>query len=283
MARKIFVGGLGFILILTGLIALSYGKDHEREVVRQAVAVLHPGSGYLGVSISDIQEDDATELGLPAERGAFVEKVEVESPAEEAGIQQGDVVIEFDGEPVLSVRQFRRLVSETPAGREVGVKVWRAGSSLSLNVELGERTGGYRWFGADPEVVIEKKVVPEFHRDGHGIVFDGHDFEFLGKKPRLGIQVAELTAQMADFLGIPGREGVLVLETLPSTPAEKAGIRAGDVILSINERQVSSPGELIQHISSGVNTIELARDQQVSTVQVNVVEEKTESNRTLEM
>jgi len=277
MAKKMLIGGTGFILVLTGLIGLSAGKEHESDVIRHVAAMIHSGPGYLGVSISDIQEEDVKELKLPAERGAFIETVEAESPAEEAGIQQGDVVLEFGGESVLSVRQFRRLVSETPAGREVELKVWRAGSSVDLKVEIGERAGNHSWLGADPEVMIEKKVLPGFHWDGHGMVFDGHDFELLGKRPRLGIQVAELTAQMADFLGISGRKGVLILETLPSTPAEEAGLRAGDVILSINGEQVTSPGELIQHISSGENAIELARDQRVSNVKVNVEEKKTES------
>jgi S1-C subfamily serine protease len=163
------------------------------------------------------------------------------------------------------------------------MRVWRAGSSVNLNVEIGEREGGYSWFGSDPEVLIEKQIIPRFHSDGHGIVFDGHDFEMTGDRPRLGIQVAELTDQMADFLGISGRNGVLILETLPSTPAERAGLRAGDVILSINGQQVSSPGELIRYISSGENTIELARDRAIESVNVHVEEVETEPSDAVKM
>ena len=72
-----------------------------------------------------------------------------------------------------------------------------------------------------------------------------------GEKPRLGIQVAELTDQMADFLGIPGKQGVLILETLPSTPADEAGLQAGDAILSVNGQEVSSLVELSKKRHSG--------------------------------
>ena len=88
---------------------------------------------------------------------------------------------------------------------------------------------------------------------------------------------------MADFLGIPGKEGVLILETLSSTPAEAAGLQAGDVILSVNGHGVTSPVELIEHIADGENEIEFARNKQISSVKVKVGEDELKSQDALEM
>jgi serine protease Do len=280
MNRPIFLGAITFLCLnLTSLRLGAEAAEHEIELENHVFRMMDGGRGYLGVSIRDIDREDAEALSLPAERGAYIRGVEEESPAEEAGLQEGDVVLEYAGESVWSVRQFQRLVKETPPGREAQLKVWRSGSPIVLNALVGERRGSINWLGAKPGIHIEKEVFPEHHE----FLFQADDFHGSFGKPRLGVQVAELTAQMADFLGISGRRGVLILETLPSTPAEAAGLQAGDVILSVNEQEVSGPAELRKSLVDGQNEIEIARKQKITGITVNLDEAKKKSPDAIEM
>jgi len=284
MTKRILIGIGGFLILSFSLLGQGTEKIQETEIKKIVVGAMHSDSGYLGVSIRDVDSEDVGALSLPAEKGAYIERVEEDSPAYEAGLAEGDVVVEYAGDSVSSVRQFQRLVSETPPGREVRLEVWRSGSSAELNATIGERDGNYTWMGGDhPEIHIDEKIIPKFHSDDHAFFFDGHGLHPAGKKPRLGVQVAELTDQMAEFLGISGREGVLILATLPSTPAAAAGLRAGDVILSINGHEVRSPAELIRNLTDGENDIELARDRVVSNIQVSLEGDASDSDDTLEM
>jgi S1-C subfamily serine protease len=264
---------------------MGFGTDGEKkEIERHAIAVVHSGSGFLGVSIRDIDKEDVDALSLPAEKGAYIESVEEESPAEEAGLQEGDVVVEFDGEAVSSVRQFQRLVKETPPGRNVQLRVWRSGAPVLLSTEIGKRSGSYTWFGSEPEMLVKKKILPGLEKwDHHKFLYGGHDFHMALGKPRLGVQVAKLTDQMAEFLGIPGKQGVLILETVPSTPAEEAGLKAGDVILSVNGQEVSGPAELVKNLDDGENEIEYARERRISSITVNLSGSESGSDDALEM
>lgn len=284
MRKRILIGAVGCLILSLSLLGLGAEQMQEKEIKKIVVGAMPLDSGYLGVSIRDVDSEDVGVLGLPAEKGAYIEGVEEESPADEAGLAEGDVVLEYAGDSVSSVRQFQRLVSETPPGREVRLTVWRAGAGTELNAKIRAREGDYTWMGKDhPEMHIEKRMIPKFHSDGHAFLFDGHDFHRTGRKPRLGVQVAQLTDQMAEFLGIPGREGVLILETLATTPAEAAGLQAGDVILSVNGQAVSSPSELIRSLSEGENEIEIAREKVVSNLQVILGGDELASDDALEM
>ena len=272
MSRNLVALAMVFVFVGAG-----FAGEKEIKVIR-------PELGYLGVQIRDVSSEDLLDLGLPAERGAYIEQVMEAGPAEDSGLQEGDVVVEYAGIPVLSVRQFQRLVSDTPPGREVSLGVWRAGSRLDINTTIGERTAGYTWFGPESGIHVEKHVIPDFDFDFdlENLPHKGrHVFHFAHPKVRLGVQVAPLSGQMADFLGIPGQEGVLIMEVMPDTAAAEAGFQAGDVILSVNGKDVSHPGELSRHLSEGSNDIEYARDQQVSSLQVELI--KKEDSRSQEV
>ena len=102
-------------------------------------AQLTPGGSFLGVHIVEVDEDRAKELDMPAANGVEIMSTAKGSPAEEAGIERGDVILEFRNERVVGVEHFMRLVRETPVGREVPVAIWRSGARRSLSVEVGER------------------------------------------------------------------------------------------------------------------------------------------------
>jgi len=225
--------------------------------------------GRLGVTISDVDSESVKDLKLPEERGTRITRVEDGSPAEAAGLSENDVIWEFRGEPVWSVSQLRRLVEETPVGREVSLRYYRDGALKSA--ELRPRSGS----GAGARV-----VGPNFSFDFDGDLpglrgLDGLARLDILRRPRLGLTVNPLSEQLADFFGSP-QGGVLVTSVDPDSPAQKAGVRAGDVIQKIDGRLIESALDLREALSdAGEVTLEIVRDKKPLTLKANLERKAT--------
>jgi serine protease Do len=213
-------------------------KAHELAPGRGALALLDEGeSGWLGVTIAEITSQKAKELKLPAERGVLLTEVEADSPAAKAGLKPNDVITEFNGQRVEGTVQFRRLVRETPPDRTVQLTLWRDGRAQNVSVQLGRR---------------RERIEKRFR------VFPPHDFDFdfdiqipeiIGGyfgwgAPLLGVSVEDLTGQLGAYFGVPDGEGVLIREVKPGSPAEKAGLKPGDVIIKLDAQRVKTASEL---------------------------------------
>lgn len=190
------------------------------------------GQGWLGVQLEDVTADKARELKLPGEYGAIVTHVTEDSPAAKAGLKENDVVLEFAGERVRSVAELKRLIRETPQDRTVTLKVSHDGQTRTVNAALGARPGGL----ASPH--IEMPEIPEIPR----IQMPNLYFSFGA--PRLGISADELTPQLAEYFGVRPGKGVLVREVESGTPADKAGLKAGDCIVRVGTKEVGSVRDL---------------------------------------
>lgn len=186
----------------------------------------------LGVSLTDVTAEKMKELKLSGEDGAVVDEVQEDSAAAKAGFKDNDVILAFDGERVRSVAQLRRMVQETPPGRTVAVKISRAGTLQTLNVKLEAALSG----GNMREFEIPRVDVPE-------IRMPEMNFNFV-RGPRLGISADDLTSQLAENLGVAQGSGVLVLEVHPGSPAEKAGLKAGDCITKVGGDKIESVSDL---------------------------------------
>src|SRR6266851_7122487 len=214
--------------------------DIEQDDVR--ILMDGDGTGWLGVETHEVTTEKAKELKLPAERGVVLGKIVPASPAAKAGLKENDVVTEMNGQRIEGTAQFRRMVHEIPAGRTVQLTVWRDGRSQTLNVTLGkseERRHAFRMRTPAPGTFAFR--MPEFPEipsmDWNGSIF-------LGGQPRLGIDAEDLNGQRGTFFGAPDGEGILVREVNPGSPAEKAGVKAGDVITSLNGERIRTVGEL---------------------------------------
>jgi serine protease Do len=192
------------------------------------------GAVYLGVHLADIDADRARALKLDEERGVEVVKVEPGSPAESAGIKAGDVLLSYNGEVILGAQQLGRLVSETPAGRKVKIQLWRDGRMQTTAAVVAE-SHAVRPFPGDlnfqmPDVHV---VVPT----------DIPNPLLIWKTPTLGIECEPVDAQLAEYFGV--KRGVLVRSVEKGSVAEKAGLRAGDVLTAVGERSVTNPREVM--------------------------------------
>ena len=197
-----------------------------RYVMERLVSDGKVTRGYLGVMIQPVTPDLAKEFKLPENTGALVGDVTAKSPAADAGLKEGDVIVEFNGKKVTDSRHLRLMASQTAPGTKVPVKVLRDGKEESFTVKLGElpaeglakaggRSGGLRR-SAQPDVLD-------------------------------GVTVDDITVQTRRQFNLPNRlEGAVVVEVDLSSPAAQAGLRPGDVILEINRQRVSNAEEAVR-------------------------------------
>jgi S1-C subfamily serine protease len=223
----------------------------------------------IGISVRDLETSEAAAGG-----GVYVERVVPDSPAAKAGFQVADVVTRFDGEAIRSVRQFSRLVQETPSGRSVAASVRRQGKQVELSVvpETSASLRGDNLRGLDQERL--RQQIEEARERIARLPFDlDFDFDFdvprsLGRS-RLGVSVHELTPQLAAFFG--AKDGVLIAAVADDTPAARAGLRAGDVIVSVNTQTVATSGDLVRALrNAGADakvTIAIVRDKKEMSVE----------------
>jgi serine protease Do len=216
----------------------------------------------IGASVRDLDPAEADRQKLTG--GAVVEEVRPDSPAARAGLRRADVIVTFDGEQVRSVRQFTRLVQETPSGRSVKATIVRDGqrSDIQLTPTEDRRAG----MVIDGERVRERVEdfaarFPEFSLD--------MDIDPLGmSRGRLGATVSALGDQLAAHFG--AKEGVLITAVADGSAAQKAGLKAGDVITAINSERVASPAQLTRALRNVADdaelTVGIVRDKKETTV-----------------
>jgi serine protease Do len=198
------------------------------NVVRDLLPQLRTGKitrGVIGVQVQDVPLTALADFGLKERRGALVSVVASGEPAARAGIEPGDIIVEFNGKPVQRRDQLVGFVTATKPGTTVPVKVLRDRKEISLNVTVGE-------LNLDSETARTRRADdPPADPD-------------VQETTGFGIELGPLTADMARRLRLPaGTEGVLVRDVEPGSNAQRAGIGRGDVILQVNRRPVTSPQE----------------------------------------
>lgn len=239
-------------------------------------------ASWLGVELREVTGETAKDLKLPSERGVVVSSVVPDSPAAKAGLKENDVVTEINGQHVEGAVQFRRMIREIPAGRTVQLTLWRDGHAQTLSVTLGkgeERRHSFKVFTPGPGApgsftfnMPEIPMVPPMEWDGSRFL--------AGGQPRLGIDVEDLNGQLGTFFGAPDGEGILVREVNPGSPAEKAGVKAGDVITSVNGERVRTVGDLREKLLAKRGAKEKDQGRNVT---LGVLRNKSEVSLTMEL
>jgi serine protease Do len=260
------------------LTALAQEKIEEfpGQEARVFVNSQDDGGGWLGIEIGEVTQDKAKDRKLSSARGVVVMDIEPDSPAVKAGLKENDVITQYDGQTVEGTVQFRRLVRETPSGRTVALVISRNGSMQNIPVELGDRSSFF-----------EKKMKGKMRDFGSAYAFTApnFDFHFDGpdvanafdmRTPLLGISAEDLSGQLAAYFGAPDGAGILVREVRSGTPAEKAGLQAGDVIIKMDGKQVRSLGELREQLrdKSDQRSVSLGILRKGSEMSVSVTIEK---------
>lgn len=287
MYRKLFA--LSLFFVFAGVSVFAQETPQPERTVR---AIILPGmsGSYLGVQTIDVTKENYSRFGLGEVRGVAVDKVLKDSPAEKAGLQNGDVIVGFDGESVTSVRKLTRLIGEVAPDHKVSITVLRNGSERNVEVTLGKRDMNFDasgYFGGEfpsgnfptlPPMMTIPRVpsmpLPPIGNDGGVFVWRS------GATRQLGVIVTNLNKQLGDYFGVADGKGLLINDVRTDSPAAKAGLKAGDVIVEIDGKKVENNADLIKVVNEkkeGSVSVTVIRDKnrQVFTVEPNKADEKT--------
>jgi len=213
------VVGINTAIVASGQgIGFAIPINMAKEIAPQLEQKGHVTRGWLGVGIQEVTPELAKSFGLTAKKGALVAQVFSDSPAEKAGIERGDVILEFDGKEVADSKDLPLIVASTPVGKSVTIKLSRNGKVLDRQVKIGEM-----------EEKAQVAKTPSSNKS-------------------LGITVQNLTPDIAKGLGLKKETGVVVTRVEPGSPADNAGIQQGDVIQEVNRKPVKDVDDFVQKV-----------------------------------
>src|SRR5208337_826206 len=228
----------------------------------------HSGS-YLGVHIDQVTPQTASALKLSDTSGALIAYVDQDGPACRAGLKNNDVIVGFNGSKVQNPEQFQDLIHATPAGKTVSLTVIRSGQKKDISVTLG----------AWPNPLAHaQSFAPLPPRVYAGPVMAGPGFpdidvpSFIALASRHGVVVENLCPQLSDFFGVPHGQGVLVRSVENGSPADAAGLKAGDVIVKVNNETVHDMADWrrAMHVRAGRIPLAVVREKHEQTVVINL-------------
>ena len=190
--------------------------------------------GWIGVQIQPVTPEIADSLGLKDAKGTLVTAVQPNGPAAKANMQQGDVILSFNGQDVGQTRELPRIVAATPAGKPVDVVVWRDGGRKTLSVTVAQMK--------DQEQVAS---AGDSSPDGQSEGSANH---------ALGVQLSALTPDLRQQLGLGDDvTGVVVMDVTENGPAAKQGLRQGDIIVQVARSKVSDPAEVDKAVQQALS------------------------------
>lgn len=298
-----------FILLTTSSCVVLYSQktpEAPKQPTKPAQALIYSdmfqaSGGYLGVQTQEVTRENFAKFGLSEVRGVAIEKVLENSPAAQAGLQDGDVIVRFEGEEITSTRKLNRLISEVAPDHKAKVTVLRSGSERDVLVTMGKRPtpkffengsfempklppvgefkmqippGALKEFKMQVPPIGEMPQFKEFPKDkifAPGALADGNAF-FFSNNRQIGVSVSPLTKQLGEYFGIDGEaRGLLINNVNADSPAAKAGLRAGDVIVEIEGKAVKNMVDLVRTLNEnkeGDVTLTIIRDRSRQTVRV---------------
>ena len=212
-------------------IGFSMASNVVTRVVEQLKEFGETRRGWLGVRIQDVTQDIAESMELAEATGALITDVP-DGPAKDAGLETGDVIIQFDGVDVEDTRGLVRQVGNSPVGATVRVTVLREGQSKTIKVTLGRREDADTEATATPEIGKDDNAEPE-------------------TKSLLGLTLTPLTDEIREELGVDGKmQGLAVTEVEDGSEAYDKGLRTGDIITEANQQKVTSIAELEERMKA---------------------------------
>ncbi|MCB9947285.1 MAG: DegQ family serine endoprotease [Rhodospirillaceae bacterium] len=208
-------------------IGFAIPSSLARSVIDQIREYGRTRRGWLGVRIQTVTEEIAESLDLEAPRGALVASVTPDGPAADAGIEPGDVILEFDGQAVPEMRRLPRLVADTEVDKRVLVRVWRRGEMVDVEVVLGELEQA-----EDDGLIAAVPTEPDAGR-----TLDD-----------LGLTLESMSPELQGQFDLPEGDGVVITAVEPGSPAAEKGLVEGEVILEVGQEAVSTPRDVVDRI-----------------------------------
>jgi membrane-associated protease RseP (regulator of RpoE activity) len=251
-------------------------KPRTRVQVYRAMPAASSSSGsYLGVDVRDVSSDRVQALKLKNDQGVEITMVDQDGPAGKSGLKEHDVVVSYNGQNVQSAEQLRRMIRETKPAQNVALGIMRDGQPTTINVTLGDRAKLYPstapkvWRMETPNMVVR---IPDIEIPS---------FVMTTSSRRNGVTVENLTTQLGDYFGVKNGEGILVRSVEKGSKAEAAGLKAGDVIIRVDNERVSDTREwsrLLRNHEAGTVKLGIMRDRREQTLSLTLPEAKSEES-----
>src|SRR5271166_6265677 len=225
---------------------------------------------YLGVHIDQVTPQTVSALKLPEPGGALITYIDQDGPACRAGLKNNDVVIEFNGTKVQSPDQLQEMIHSTAAGKTVNLTVFRDGQKKYINVTLGARPNAVAhaqgFVAPRPPVAFTAPTMAS-------PAFPDIDVpSFVALASRNGLVVESLCPQLSDYFGVPHGQGVLVRSVEKGSPADAAGLKAGDVIVKVNNEPVHDMADWrrAMHVRAGKIPVSVVREKHEQAIVINL-------------
>lgn len=248
--------------------ALVFAQTPEAKKDNTVMSWSFDGGSYIGVQTEEVTKENFAKFGLREVRGVAVEKVIQGSPAAAAGIQNGDVIVRFNGEEITSTRKLTRLISEVAPDHTAKVTVVRGGSEREISVTVAKRPfpkfeeGAFNFkfpndFPNVPNIQIprmpdmppmgEMPRMPDMPRvqpfpGTPGAPGEGFVWQHFGSRRQIGVGITPLTKQLSEHFGVKG--GIMINSVLENSAAAKAGLKAGDIIVEVEGKELKGEGDL---------------------------------------
>lgn len=253
--------------------------------IERQIQVFTNDGGYLGVQSQDVTKENFSKFGLREVRGVAVEKVLENSPAAQAGLQANDVIIKFDGEEVTSARKLTRLISEVAPDHQVKIMVLRNGSERDLTATMGKRPAPEfresalgQLYGLPGIPEFPRTPMPQvqpFPQGGVTVVPPMRDnqnfYVFRADSRQIGVGTLPLNKQLGDYFGVADGKGLLINNVRENSPAAKADLKAGDVIIEADGKAINSSLDLLRVLNEkkeGDVALTIIRNKNRQTVRV---------------
>ncbi len=240
-----------------------------------AMAWSSSGGSYLGVDISEVTSDRVGPLKLKEERGVEITMVDRDAPAGKAGLKEHDVILEFNGARVEGEEQLRRMLRETPAGRKVTLGISRDGQPMQIEATLAARESSMARMG--PKIFTRVDPPEVMMPNMPDIQIPAIEMVVRSYSRRTGMMVDNLTPQLGEFFGVKSGQGVLVRSVEKGSAAEAAGLKAGDVIVKVDNESIDDRNDWnrIMRKKGGKIAIGIVRDKREQTLTVTLPEVKS--------
>jgi serine protease Do len=276
---------IGIVLFASAIPLLAQKATTTVRRISAPVAFAYEGGAsrsYLGVGVADVTFERVQALKLKDDRGVEVVQVDQDAPAGKAGFKEHDVIVGFNGTPVESQEQFKRLMRETPPGRAVSLDIIRDGQAQNIKVQLADRKK------------LESTVWPREPQDFAFVVPPVPPIPAMPDFPRAwteqsitrvrstsGVTLETLTPQLGDYFGVKNGEGMLVRSVQKGSAAETAGLRAGDVIVKVGDQKIADNSDWREALRNGKNgkvSVVVVRDKKEVTLSMSVPVRRSDSS-----
>jgi serine protease Do len=274
---------LAFALVLLGASALpalaggaaaSAIDQNHAFFFMNGPASSHAAQGYLGISVGDVAPDQLSTLKLKEARGAEIILVDHDAPAGKAGLREHDVVLMINGQAIAAKDQLSRILHESPSGRTMTLLISRDGQQMTITTQMAVSQEQVERDVSEQHTKVtdpSPAIVDNTESGLSSSPMRGNSFigSLLMNPSYTGALLEKMSSQLADFFGVPSGSGLLVRSVIDNSPAELAGMRAGDVVIRADDKRVISTNDWAKAIKSSHGhslTITVMRDKREQTL-----------------